>query len=119
MNIKQRNLTITSVLVLATIAGSSVAPLGRTDPDAEPAPDVENVHTGRLPGARRPGIKHGGHAHFQPPAYVPPDLSKAFPELDGVYQGVADFLTNDIRDVKVDVAYTVRGTVINIGELEH
>lgn len=51
--------------------------------------------------------------------YVPSDMSKAFPELDGVLSGgEATMLTTNIKDVKGQVQYTVRGTVVNIGDLE-
>ena len=76
-------------MVLAAIAGLSVA---------------------LLPGQTDPGPTT---------AYVPSDLSKAFPELDGVYYGPATFTTNNIGDAGEGVAYTVRGTVTGIGELEY
>ncbi|MGI0008490.1 MAG: hypothetical protein ACRD92_02610 [Nitrosopumilaceae archaeon] len=51
--------------------------------------------------------------------YIPSDMSKAFPELDNVLEGGdSTILTTNIEDVKNQVQYTLRGTVVNIGELE-
>jgi hypothetical protein len=51
--------------------------------------------------------------------YTPSDMSKAFPQLDGVLRGGdASMLTTNIEDVKSLVQYTVRGTVVNIGSFE-
>lgn len=51
--------------------------------------------------------------------YTPSDMSKAFPQLDGVLRGGdASMLTTNIEDVKSLVQYTVRGTVVNIGNFE-
>jgi len=58
------------------------------------------------------------HPYEEELGYAPSDMSKAFPHLDGVEQGHASWTTTDIRDVKDQVAYTIRGTVIAIGEGE-
>ena len=51
--------------------------------------------------------------------YIPSDMSKAFPELDGVLEdGDATVSTTNIEDVKGQVQYSIRGTVVNIGNLE-
>lgn len=51
--------------------------------------------------------------------YIPSDMSKAFPELDGVLEGGdATMTTTNIADVKDQIQYTIRGTVVNIGKLE-
>jgi len=51
--------------------------------------------------------------------YIQSKMSKAFPELDGVLDGGdATMLTTNIEDVKSQVQYTIRGTVVNIGKLK-
>jgi len=51
--------------------------------------------------------------------YIPSDMSKAFPELDDVIEGgEASMSTTNIEDVKDQIQYTIRGTVVNIGNLE-
>jgi hypothetical protein len=51
--------------------------------------------------------------------YIPSDMSKAFPHLDGVLEGGdVSMSTTNIEDVKSQIQYTIRGTVVNIGTLE-
>lgn len=50
--------------------------------------------------------------------YVPSDMSKSLPQFDGVYQGHATWSTDDVKKVKKEIKYTIRGTVVSIGELE-
>jgi hypothetical protein len=51
--------------------------------------------------------------------YIPSDMSKAFPELDGVLTGgYVTMTTTNIEDVKDQIQYTIRGAVVKIGEIE-
>jgi len=50
--------------------------------------------------------------------YTPSDISKAFPQLDGVKQGEASWSTTNIKDVKNEVQYSIRGNVVSIGQGE-
>lgn len=48
--------------------------------------------------------------------YVPSNIGYALSTVDEVTQGAATFATNNIQNVKGDVDYTIKGTVINISE---
>lgn len=51
--------------------------------------------------------------------YIPSDMSKAFPQFDKVLKGGdVTMATTNIEDVKDQVQYTIRGTVVKIGEPE-
>lgn len=51
--------------------------------------------------------------------YIPSDMSKAFPQFDKVLEGGdVTIATTNIGDVKDQIQYTIRGTVVKIGEPE-